>query len=152
MHGLGVTPEWIGKQLERRELGGKLDRAIREEDFRGAGLGSKDLRFGKNSAAKLTQKGKPKIVRALAKKEGIDFTGKGGSEYLKHASAFAAGVVRGGQRGNSTPFEWNSIRVNAFAKGDALVLARANGGEFLTILDRSQHMSSHLLRNLDLLR
>ncbi|RAT97527.1 hypothetical protein [Brevibacillus sp. Leaf182] len=55
---------------------------------------------------------------------------------------------------NSKPFEWNTIdTVDAFVKGDAVVLVNRNANEILTFLNKKgDRLSSKLKSELDLIR
>ena len=55
---------------------------------------------------------------------------------------------------NSKPFQWNTVdSVDAFVKGDAVVLVNRNTNEILTFLNKKgDRLSSKLKSDLDLIR
>ena len=67
---------------------------------------------------------------------------------------FVASIVVSGKRGNSKPFAWNTLKsVDAYVKGDAMVLVNRATNEIVTFLNKKGgRLSSFLKSQLDLIK
>ncbi|QPA57461.1 hypothetical protein [Lysinibacillus sphaericus] len=68
---------------------------------------------------------------------------------------FVSSIVKDSKNlANSKPFQWNTVdSVDAFVKGDAVVLVNRNTNEILTFLNKKgDRLSSKLKSDLDLIR